>query len=235
MARIKTSALISDISGRVNGSVFQRSQGGLILRTERAHINRRTSEQLILRFGMQAVQQAWSQLSSTDIANWTAYAVARNKAQHKNAGIALSGQALFIAENMLRFRMDGNGTSLSPVIMTTPVIAPPADQISIVYVKDVTGNMTVQLDRAINGTNDFLVLKMSRPLSASQQSQYNKLLVIPFTQSTNDHWNIESAYIALYGRKPVTDEYVNTEITFAIKANNGVSLPVRQRLLYNPP
>jgi hypothetical protein len=74
------------------------------------------------------------------------------------------------------------------------------------------------------------MLKMSRPLKNSQASQYNKLLVIPFAQSSADTFNVASAYTATFGTLLTTGDYVNSEIVIASLTLNPISQPVRQRL-----
>ncbi len=230
MALIKLSTLFSDIVGRTKGTVFQRTQGGLIMRAERKHINRRTPSQLYLRAGLTQVQAAWRNLSVADAAAWAAYAIVRNKSQHKSPGKAQSAQALFTGENLIRWQMSQSVAGFAPVIISSPIIGSLPASVSIVSIKTDGAILRVVCDTAVVAFSSFLVLKMSRPLLNSQASQYNKILIVPFTQAPGSTWDIETIYTSLFGRIPSVGEFVNLEVSFGYLSANGTSVPTRQRL-----
>ena len=70
MAKIIFTAVAASITGKLAGSVFQRSHGGAQLRTKVSPNNRRTSLQNPIRVSMHVVTAAWRSLSADDRATW---------------------------------------------------------------------------------------------------------------------------------------------------------------------
>lgn len=230
MALIRLSALATDIIGKMNGSVFQRNQGGLSIRTQPGIINTRTPAQQKIKLGILACQNAWRGLNAGQINVWTAYAIMLNKAQKKNVGRAISGQALFLFQNTLRFMANEYIDDIVPVIITDPVLQLNPVGSTVLSVQYNGGSTLINFDSTVPA-EQFVILKMSRPLTASQMSQYNKLAVIPANiDGGSSGWSILSEYKHIYGRVPNVDEYVNIEVTNGIHESNGFSPAIRSRL-----
>jgi len=78
MAKVKFSALISGMSGKLNGSVFARNAGGDYLRTKVTPVNPQTSYQVLARARLAGFSQGWRSLTqsqrqawSNAVANWS--------------------------------------------------------------------------------------------------------------------------------------------------------------------
>src|SRR3972149_7530721 len=105
MARIQTSALISNISGKINGSVFQRNQGGLIIRNQSGKINSNTLRSNSQRVGMSSVQGDWQSLTDAQRLTWNTYATYLDRKQRRNPTLSINGQQLFIDINTVRYAL----------------------------------------------------------------------------------------------------------------------------------
>lgn len=230
MALIKTSAIISDIRGKLNGSVFQSSLGGLILRTKSGSINRRTQNQNYLRAGIKQLQSSWTGLSVAQRAAWNAYATYRNVPQKRNPTLHQSGQNLFIAENSVRWLLQDSYPNFSNTIQVNPVFSLPnvPTTISLLYLS--TGNLFVEMDYSLTVADEYFYIKLSEPLRESQPSQYNKLKVMQFTQSDGEDQDITLAYIAAWGRKPAFGDWINFETSFGTQLNNCLGATTRGRI-----
>lgn len=230
MARITTSGLIGDIDGKIKGSVFQKNSSGIILRNQPAPIIRKTSLQVQQKTGNQYCQQLYSQLSQSQIQAWKAYALFRMVPHKKNVGLFISGQQLFLKENMLRYTMSKSVANITPLVIQDPTIGNPPDTINIVTLTNTGTQLNAFLTSAINSTASFLCIKMSKPLSASQESQYNKLAVMHFNQITSDTQDLKTAYESVYSRMPNTGEWINYTISRGLCTDNGISSELRGRL-----
>lgn len=99
MAKIKTSAIITDISGKVGGTVFQRSGSGLIMKNKDKNVRRKTFSQITSSACISNVQSFWQSLSSTQKTAWSKYAGYNVLSQRKAKGLALSGYQVFMRYN----------------------------------------------------------------------------------------------------------------------------------------
>jgi hypothetical protein len=223
MALVKTSALISDIKGRLSGSVFQGSASGLTIRTERKHINRRTVFQTDQRAIAQLVQSAWQALSDNDRTSWNVYAGMRNKPQRKNPMVKLSGHQIFLNENIIRLSLSARLTTPLTII-TTPIIQTQPAQVNINSVTiPVGGVLLITKDIATVEGDNFFAIYITRPLTKSQLSQHNKFQLMKVLQDSEDHVDVAASYIAKFGSLPPIGSFVNTKICQGLYASNGLS------------
>jgi len=231
MALVRTSALISDIKGRMGGSVFQNSSNGLMLRTERSHVNRKTILQQQQRNGMVTLQNAWSALSDTDRQSWEVLAVACPIPTRKDATRFLSGQAYFLrsanaAMNLARVR-----GSAPPFLPTTAVITSAQPIVSITSIFLYNGGLFIYYDRALAHATEFYITALSRPLSKSQKSQYIKKVVMWEDQVDNNTQEITDYYTAAFGMLPVDGDFINCETTYFQFAANVLGYTTPQRIV----
>ena len=72
MAKVKFSALISEMRNKLNGSVFSRNRAGAYLRTKVTPINPRTSLQNAVRELLTSLSQNWRNLTEAQRDAWNA-------------------------------------------------------------------------------------------------------------------------------------------------------------------
>lgn len=70
MAKVKLSALISDMRGKLNGSVFAKNRGGLYLRTKVTPVNPKTLAQQAARNLLASFSQGWRSLTQAQRNSW---------------------------------------------------------------------------------------------------------------------------------------------------------------------
>lgn len=70
MAKVLFTAIVAEVTGRLSGSVFQKSVGGNILRSLPLPINRRTQLQQRNRAALVGATSAWRNCSPTDHLSW---------------------------------------------------------------------------------------------------------------------------------------------------------------------
>jgi len=231
MARVQVSALISNISGKLNGSVFQRTQGGLIIRNQSAKINSNTSRSNLHRVGITIIQNSWQQLSNTNRLLWETYAIFLNKKQKNNPTLNVSGQQLFIYINSIRLALSNVNTLFIPWLLSTPVLVaiPQAIKINLIVIN--FGDITVTFDRAIDDSKEVVILFLSRPLTASQQSPNQKLTLMKSTTLNGYDFICTSYYAEVYGRVLNAGEYVQARVAVYNTDNQSYSAYYNQRFL----
>lgn len=72
MAKVKFSALISEMRNKLNGSVFARNRGGAYLRTKVTPVNPQTSAQVSARSLLASFSQGWRSLTQAQRDSWNA-------------------------------------------------------------------------------------------------------------------------------------------------------------------
>jgi hypothetical protein len=72
MAKIKLSAVVSEMRGKLNGSVFSKNRGGAYLRTKVTPVNPQTIAQGNVRARLTTFSQAWRSLTAAQIQAWNA-------------------------------------------------------------------------------------------------------------------------------------------------------------------
>ena len=70
MAKIKLSAIVSEMRGKLNGSVFSKNRGGAYLRTKVTPVNPQTLAQGLVRATLTNLSQAWRSLTEAQRLAW---------------------------------------------------------------------------------------------------------------------------------------------------------------------
>lgn len=118
MAKVQLSALVSQVSGKLNGSVFARNKGGQVLRTKVTPINPSTPHQTAQRAIVSDLSKAWTNtLTDAQRAAWKAFGQVIGQKNIFGNNLILSGMATFQRINIIIITAGG-----------TQVNAPPSDQ-----------------------------------------------------------------------------------------------------------
>lgn len=112
-AKVKLSALVSEMRGKLNGSVFSRNRGGAYLRTKVTPSNPQTPSQLGARSLLASLSQQWRTLTVVERAAWNAVVENFPSVDVFGDQRIPSGQQLFI-------RLNTNITNVGAAVITTP-------------------------------------------------------------------------------------------------------------------
>lgn len=192
MARIKTSAIITDIRGKVQGTVFQQSQGGLIIRNNPAPINPNTPSQSLSRAISFNLQQSWKSLSDIQRTLWDNFVSFNPIGQKNNSTRFLNGQQAFIKLNTYR-------VLYSKAVLTNPQfgrIDQPALQVEIV--KSGVG-VTLQTNVSPVIADQFIILFLTFAVPFTVNNPGNRLKIIPFLTTAATTLDIDDEFIAVFG------------------------------------
>ena len=231
MARVKTSAIIADISGKLNGSVFQRNQGGLCIRNQSGKINSNTLRSNSRKVGMSVVQGAWQSLTAAERLLWETYSVYLSKKQKHSNSLIINGHQLFLNINSIRYDLSSSNALFQPYLLSTPILQPLPQPINVSLIVINFGDITVTLDRAVDATKEVVVLFLSRPLSGSQQSAHQKLILMKSPTINGTDFIVTDYYEEVYGRILNVGEYVQSKVAIYNTDSENYSSYSVQRVL----
>lgn len=102
MAKIKTSAIVSDIRNKLNGSTFQGSRTGLVLRTNAITTRGATAPQLVRRGTTARLAAMWAELTEEQRRMWAARAETYTRENTFGDRTKFNGYSLFVRSNFYR-------------------------------------------------------------------------------------------------------------------------------------
>lgn len=193
MALIIPSAIISEIRGKVGGSVFQRSRSGIILRANTTPVNKNSNLQNTARAVSFNVLQEWTRLTDAQRSSWDRF-VQYLPIQQKNIKVLyITGQQAFIKFNSYRLHY-----SLS--ILTTPRFNKCALTPITLNVTSNGAVMWAAANRALVSANEFIVLFITVIFPSSVNNPGARYKLVKFVTTDTDQFNITSYYTGLFGR-----------------------------------
>ena len=219
MARIKPSALISDIRGKLGGSIFQKASSGLVVRAKCTPINKRSANQVISRNIASLTATAWLQLSASDREQWTNYVQYNPINQRNSKELFVSGQQAFLKFNNYRLQYslpiltvpEFNKCELTPIEMTLSRIGM---------------QLRASSSRAMVSADEFIILFVTVRMSAAINNPGNRYKLIKFVTTDAMNFNITSDYVDVYGIIPEVGDTVFIKYTNASKAS-GLPFPFK--------
>jgi hypothetical protein len=120
MALIKYSALVSGMSGKLNGSVAARNRYGSYLRNKTTPVNAQTSFQQIQRAFLASLSSSWQTISQAQREAWGRFAEDHPITNQFGDTVTLSGQVQYVSCNQNRLNM-------GLPILSDPIQASPTD------------------------------------------------------------------------------------------------------------
>jgi len=182
MAKVKFSALISEMRNKLNGSVFSRNRGGAYLRNKVTPLNPQTSSQVAARSLLTFFSQAWRGLTQAQrdswsgaVSNWSTTDVFGDIINptgatlyiRLNCNISIAGGTPIVlppaplgaaALTELSIVADASANTLAVTFAATPV---PADH---ALVLESTGNLSAGIS---NANSNFRTIDVAAAASAS--------------------------------------------------------------------
>jgi Mycoplasma protein of unknown function, DUF285 len=229
MAIISLSGLINSIKGSVNGSTFQRSASGLILRNKPKSVGKGTNAQATVRNIQGQLNTAWRGLGDTNRLIWATFASFANGSNVTNKGnrSANTGKMQFIAVNFWLLQYGKSVLSLPTVGATeTSFIPCPPDYTT-------TSNL-MNYDGTLDTTEQILVTRVSLPQSNSTNTANTGMRTLVYTQVDGSQQNWASAYYATYGILPPYNYKYWIELQVVNFITGAISAPARRLVSYVP-
>jgi hypothetical protein len=114
MTKVKFSALISEMRGKLNGSVFTKNRYGNALRTKVTPVNRRTSYQQAIKQRFTFFSQKWRTLTPEQVNAWNAATEDFKSSNVFGDSIRPTGSNLYCALNANLALIGGTGLTNPP-------------------------------------------------------------------------------------------------------------------------
>ena len=212
MAKVKYTAIVAQMSGKLAGSVFARGRYGNYIRTLTTGINSNSSLQERVRNLFSSVVNGWYNLSDDDRVAW-----------NRNAGIAAGGssfgESFKYSGRALFTRLNRNLQEIGEAIITIPPVLDPVEEFTSFYVNAVTTpgteDMKVNLSPAINTGTKVIIYAtpiLGRAVTYVKPSWYRKVAVLDHTFVSGG--SIKTEYLSIFKMLPGTGQ----RVAFKMKA-----------------
>lgn len=210
MARIKLSAFISDISGKIGGSQFQKTQSGLILKNSPRTPFKNSLSQSNTNNYMYRCQYEWQQLTDCKRKTWNSFANFVKKSQRHANNIHINGHQLFIQCNFYRFQYGLSLLELPQFVKGVLTTITGTIAVGI-------GTLRFTTDRILNPTNEFIILQATTKVPVTINNPGSRYRTIVFTTTATDNHFITSEYQDVFGFLPISNDTLFCKYTVADK------------------
>jgi hypothetical protein len=227
MAIIQLSGLVSDIRGSIGGNTYQRSAGGMVVRSKPKPVGRGTNSQFNQRNIISQLNFLWNSLTDTQRSQWSSFAQYTNGVNRTNnqRTTGNNGKTQFFAVNswLLLYGY---------TFISVPTFAPPLNvlppYIDAQGKSDNLGRIVGNLDVA----TQFLVVQVSLPQSFTTVTANTGFRTMVFTSVDGSVQDWTVAYLNQfglsleYGRK----YWVSTRVVDYV--NGNISAEAKALILY---
>lgn len=221
MALVKLSGLVSDIQGRLGGSIFQKGQSGHILKNSSSPINRNSELQNRIRVITYNLQNRWRNLTVAQRAEWGLWAKWLKVEQNNISGRFINGQQAYLRTNFYR-------QFYSQTILDNPVFQPYDHAPLTIYLQRFAGFFFVVTDDANLDLTSYLIISVSLQVNPSINNPGNRLKMIYHVLTHAVSQDIQSEYYAIFGMLPGTGDYVFVKWSIG-DVTTGIVKPFQQQ------
>lgn len=195
MAKVKFSALVSDMSGKLNGSVFSRNRGGSYLRNKVTPINPQTSFQAKVRNIFGSISSGWKSLTEAQRKAWTSVVEQWKKTNIFGDLKTPSGNSLFVRLNANIIKAGGTMIDNPPM----PAGVSGADEVSFDELS-VANGISIDVEVPSITSNDKILVEMTPGMSpgiSNAKNQFRIVEVLDYNQSFP--YDIKTSYEERFG------------------------------------
>lgn len=201
MAVIQTGALISNISGSIGGTTFQRNGHGLCVKNKTSPVNFNSSSQVARRNLIATLQHSWQALSVNQRSAWQHWATFQGLKSGKYSKVSMYGQEAFIQANFY-------AQLVGLAILSDPVFSAYSLDCTLSAINILTG----QLYLSFTGTSTYdeymPVCSLSAPQKASRNTPASQLKFCTPTHFSGNIWRVTTDYITTFGAVPTAGDIV---------------------------
>lgn len=195
MAKIKFSAMVSEVRGKLNGSVFSKNRGGAYLRNKVTPVNLQSLAQGKVRASLTNLSQSWRGLTEAQRAAW-------NTAVANFATTDIFGDIKSPSGINLYTKINLNLANIAQAALTTPPLPSSVGVFNSLTITATasTAALSVAFTQAGIAAGQTVVVEATTQLSAGKnfvKSEFRKIGT--FTGGTASPYNALSAYTAKFG------------------------------------
>ena len=215
MAKIKLSGVISDIAGKVGGSIFQKSQSGYILRNLTFPVNKKTPGQENIRNITNQLQQYWLILSQQQRDIWHSFAQYNKLKQNNFSGLSLNGHQTFLKLNHYRLLYNYP-------ILTTPQFLKCQFEVIDLTLELRAGRLVIISDRELIPQFEFLIIFLTfyKNKSINNPGSSYRAIIGDFSEVFQN--DITDQYFNVFSYNPVPGQTLFFKYTNASKLSGMI-------------
>lgn len=201
MARVTYGALVTEINGKVGGTVFQRNAYGFTVKNKPNMVLPNSVDQMSMQRAAFRCTQAWQSLSDSQRTDWETYASSYPQYAKNNPSSQLSAYNVFLLRNMIAY-YTGMGAVISPSIVSTinsafaPTIQVDATQMLL----------NLSPTPAPSGLGSYL--SATNPMPGTASIARNLLRFFDYRFPISSSMYIQDTYLARFSRLPVVGESI---------------------------
>ena len=236
MAKIKFSALVSEMSGKLNGSVIARGKNYTTVRNRVIPVNVQSATQTQVRQIFATISKNWSSLSESQREAW-------NQAVPDWVGTGIFADTLTQSGKSLYQKLNNNllmngfeGVNLPPMKTNfTPIVI---DMLGLIQGASELNFEVNSIDGALFPTSQNLIIKMTRPLTAGTSNVNNKFVklqnvVFQGASTPTFAGNLYDEYTAQFGNLPIPST-IGLECFLINNLTGETSLKARKVITLEP-
>jgi hypothetical protein len=224
MAKIKFSALVSDVRNKLNGSVMSKNRYGSYMRNKTTPVNPQTTFQQNVRAQLAANSQAWGGLTEAQRSGWRALAA-------ELPFTDIFGDSKILAGNSLYNKLNGNlnkigeaSISEAPVKISVPSLL--TFSVAAVAAVDVLTSLNLTFTPTAIPAGYSLVVYATPGISPGRNFVKNQFrLVTAIAETTASPVNIFTAYSARFGA-PAEDMKIFVRVALVSNDTGQQGIPL---------
>ena len=213
MAKVKLGAIVADLRGKIGGSIFVKSAGGLILRNNTTPINKDSVPQSDRKNITANLQWEWQRLTQAQRDCWVTWTKLNPITQIRDVDLLINAQQTFIKLNFYR-RLAGISIIKDPNFDTT--IIEPIEATVLLS----AGNLLLSLSRSLNDDLELFILFLTFRVTPTRNNPGTGFRYIKFEQSPGKQiYPLARAYENVFGIALVPGEQIFMKFTTADRLN----------------
>lgn len=205
MARIKYGSLVTEISGSIGGSTFQKSAYGSTLRNKPNPVRSTSAPQLLVRQYMKQAHAAWRDLTAAERLQWQQFTSYSNPKIRHDHSVTMSGHALYLKYQVSRLMA---GLAIQD---TLSYIAMPTWYYPSVILQDAPNlYLDTNAPPETPFTNMFVIFLISTPRPASRRFSQAGIRFCNIVDAGDwDTLTFHTAYVANFGANPANGSWLH--------------------------
>lgn len=196
MALIKLTAIVDNISGKLNGTVFAKNKGGHYMRSKSMPSNPKTGFQNAVRARFGAIAQLWGALTEAQRDAWRAMASEFPYTNRLGDTKVLSGFALHQKLNTNLAIIGQSFVNYPPEPISPPAVVSLVTNVSL---GDGEFNITAELAQGVTAVPFTAVIMATPPLRAGVDNFQNQLREIAVVKDIQSGVDVMDEYQARFG------------------------------------
>lgn len=226
--KIKWSALVSDVRGKLNGSVASRNRYGSYFRNKVTPTNPQTASQMRVRGIFGAISKLWGGLTDAQRRAWEVFAGEHQFTDIFGDAQTLQGNAMFQKVNMNLHKIKEQLISSPGEVLKTPYITDA--EAGVTVVGGVISVMEIDTDFGeVPSSDSVIVVYATPPVSAGKKFTKNEMRFIGSyevdTTQTGTNIDLLASYKAVHGDLLNENEHIDIKVA-TVSKSTGLQSPV---------